>query len=268
MVDLSHIVNACYTPLMAYFFLDDSKHHGRGFSLSAFAICETDPQHELTSLFVEKGFDPSKFEFKSSNQMQDNSSLQELRSRLREFIRHKCRVAVCIVTGDKNIGPASLRLLENAITHDSLQGQQHEVFFDEGLFSPKSAGNKLAAELECFEQCQFHFEQDSKTVAGIQVADLAAHTSGIMLLDALGHINKKVRIQDSGYDNEIELGFEMWAGIRHAFLHANKTHPKDDFDHAIVEVEPYGLRVDESVEQAVANAARKRFGEMYIGCIH
>lgn len=254
---------------MAYFFLDDSKHHKRGFSVSAFAICEENPQDELIALFVESGFDPSSFEFKSSSSMHDNPRLRDLRLKLRAFIHHKCRVAVSVVTGDKKIGPTSLRLLKSALSHHSLHGQTHEVFFDEGLFSSRQAGEKQAAKLGSLEKCQFHFEQDSKSIAGIQVADLVAHTCGIMLLDALGYINKKVRVRGSGYDDvDIELGFEMWAGMRYAFLRVNKAYPKDDLDLATVEVEPFGLFIDESVEQVVADAARERFGEMYLGCIH
>lgn len=117
---------ACYRLLMVYFVLDDSKHHGCGFSLSAFAICEADPQNELNSLFTESGFDPSKFKFKSSNRMKDNPSLQELRSKLRVFIQHRCRVAVCVVKGDENIDPASLRLLQGALTRANCKvSRQH-----------------------------------------------------------------------------------------------------------------------------------------------
>lgn len=255
---------------MAYFYLDDTKHHAWGFSLAAFAICETDPQVELTTLLVKNGFEPSHYEFKSSTRMKGNPKLQSLRDDLRRFIRSESKVAVCIVKGDKNIGPASLRLLKEALTHRRFKGQRHDVFFDEGLFPSRLAAEKNANEIVGLEKCTFHFEQDSKSIAGIQVADLVAHTCGIMLLDALGHIDKKVRIKNSGYpeDDEIDLGFELWASLRYEFLSENKTDFKDEFDMAVVVVQPYGLFIHDSVTDTVAEAARKRFGEMYLGCIH
>lgn len=86
-----------------------------------------------------------------------------------------------------------------------------------------------------------------------------------MLLDELGHINKKVKIQNSGYEEEeIALGFELWASVRYCFL----STPASDPELPIAEVEPYGLFIDEGVGQTVARAARSRFGKMYLGCIH
>ncbi len=69
-----------------------------------------------------------------------------------------------------------------------------------------------------------------------------------MLLETLGHISKKIVVHapdDSVYDGlEIELGFEMWAGIRYAFLSQNKPSPKDNFELANVDVYPWGLFID------------------------
>jgi len=74
---------------MAYFHLDDSKHHPHGFSLAAFAICEEDPHEALEALFVKSGFDLSNYEYKSSTTMHDNPSLQRLRDAMRGFVRSK-----------------------------------------------------------------------------------------------------------------------------------------------------------------------------------
>jgi hypothetical protein len=107
---------------------------------------------------------------------------------------------------------------------------------------------------------------------GIQLADIVAHTCSTMLLETLGHITKKVVLNtpgDSLYDGlEVELGFEMWAGIRYAFLAKNKEKPKDDFDLANVDVYPRGLFIDESASEQISTAAMERFGENYLGCIH
>lgn len=259
-----------YTLSMAFLYLDDSKHHAHGFSLAAFAICDEDPHEELETLFVKCGFDLSSYEYKSSKTMRGNPSLQRLRHALRGFVRSKCQIAVCVVDGDKQIGPASLELLKKAILHPKLRDQHHQVFFDEGLFSSEGTARSIAAEICGFDDCTIHFEQDSQRVPGIQVADLIAHTCGTMLLDALGEINKIVKVPNSGYDDdvEIDLGFEMWAGIRYAFLSVGNGADIDDEDFAVVLVEPHGLYIDPSASPEVTVAARKRFGSMYLGCIH
>lgn len=257
---------------MAYFYLDDSKHHNFGFSLAAFVICDSNPTDEVSSIFRNHGFDPDVFEFKSSAKMSDDATLQRLREALKAFIGINCKIAVCVVDGDKRLGPAALKLLKTALTHPQLNDREHQVFFDEGLFRSTKVAATLVEGVEALDNCEFHFEQDSRSIIGIQLADIVAHTCSMMLLETLGHIKKKIVAQapgDSVYDGlEIELGFEMWAGIRYAFLSQNKPNPKDVFQIANVDVYPWGLFVDESVDERVASAAKNRFGENYLGCIH
>ncbi|MBS0126292.1 DUF3800 domain-containing protein [Thetidibacter halocola] len=257
---------------MAYLYLDDSKHHQFGFSLAAFVICDDDPTEEIAKILNRHGFDPSSFEYKSSAKMKGDDRLQALRSALKLYIGRKCKIAICVVDGDKNLGLAALKLLSTALDHPDLTEQRHQVFFDEGLFSSKKAAYELAGSDVALACCEFHFEQDSRHLLGIQLADIVAHTCSTMLLEKLGHVTKKIVFNnpmDSVYHGlEIELGFEMWAGIRYAFLSQNKANPKDDFDLANVDVYPWGLFVDESVGETISIAAMERFGENYLGCIH
>ena len=87
---------------MAILFLDDSKHHRFGFSLAAFVICDVDPADEVSSIFLNYGYNPTSFEFKSSANMKGESNLQNLRKALRLFIARKCKIAVCVVDDDKS----------------------------------------------------------------------------------------------------------------------------------------------------------------------
>lgn len=253
---------------MAFLYLDDSKHHRFGFSLAAFVICESDPTEHITSVFQKLGYDPEAFEYKSSSKMANNESLRALRSSLKSFIGRRCKIAVCVVDGDKRLGPAALELLKTSLSHSHLKGQSHELFFDEGLFQSSKSASHLVEGDPRFRLCKFHFEQDSRKHLGIQLADIVAHTCSTMLLETLGHITKKVVLNmpgDSVYDGlEVELGFEMWAGIRYAFLSNNKPNPKDDFDLANVDVYPWGLFIDEGVDQRIYNSAMERFGENYV----
>lgn len=257
---------------MAYLFLDDSKHHRSGFSLAAFVICDADPSERVSAIFRDLGYDPENFEYKSSAKMLGDSRLQALRNALKTFVGQECRIAVCVVDGDKRLGPAALELLGTALSHPTLEGQPHKVVFDEGLFQSSEAAADLVSKNASLRHCEFHFEQDSKSHLGIQLADIVAHTCSIMLLETLGHMTKKVildRPGDSVYDGlEVELGFEMWAGIRYAFLAKNRQNPNDEFDFANVDVYPWGLFIDESVGEKVCIAAMERFGKNYLGCIH
>jgi hypothetical protein len=257
---------------MAYLYLDDSKHHLSGFSLAAFVICDGDPTEDISSIFRRNRFDPSSFEYKSSAKMKGDVGLQALRRDLKTYIGRRCKISICVVDGDKKLGPAALKLLSNALDHPHLARQQHQVFFDEGLFRSTKAAAELAGGDGSLARCKFHFEQDSRSVLGIQLADIVAHTCSTMLLETLGHVTKKIVVdepRDSVYHGmEIGLGFEMWAGIRYAFLSQNKTNPKDDFDLANVDVFPWGLFIDESVSEKIATTAMERFGENYLGCIH
>lgn len=255
---------------MAFMYFDDSKHHSWGFSLGTFVICEHEPTSDLARILKKCEFDLKGFEFKSSSPMKDSPGLQILRDELRSFIQWKCKVAVCVVDGDKNLGPAGLKLLKRALPHKMFNGQSHQVFFDQGLFSSNKAAVKTSQNIGEFEGCELHFEQDSKSIIGVQLADLVAHTCSTMLLDSLGKKMKLVKLENSGYDDdvEIDLGFELWAGLRYAFLSTPKTDIKDDFDQATVDVSSYGLFIDDSAGTEVAAAAFMRFSEMYLGCIH
>lgn len=128
---------------MAFLYLDDSKHHRFGFSLAAFVICDIDPTEEVSSIFGDYGYDPASFEFKSSAKMNGDSNLQSLRAALKFFIARNCKIAVCVVDGDKKLGSAALELLRCALTHPRLNGLQHEVFFDEGLFPSMKAAEAV-----------------------------------------------------------------------------------------------------------------------------
>ena len=255
---------------MSYAYFDDSKHHPWGFSLGALVFCDSDPTQEIARIIRRNGFDPDNFEFKSSCPMAGNNSLQSIRSELMELIRSNCRIAICVVDGDKNIGPAGLRLLQHAISHKTLVSREHVVHFDEGLFSSSRAAFQIASEIGGLGSSTLLFEQNSKEVLGIQLADLCAHTCSTMLLGALGKEMKAINVEDSGYDGELDipLDFELWAGIRYALLDSPNPNPQDLMDHAFVDLARHGLLIDESVSDTVGTAATERFATIYLGCIH
>ena len=260
----------------SFMYFDDSKHPTRGFSLGALVICKQDPQEELTSAIRDSGFDPEKFEFKSSLPMRDNNSLQRLRYSFEAFMSLNCKIAICVVKEERDLGFAGLCLLKKALRHEELLDGEHEIFFDEGLFTSKkdiTTATRFVKDESAIQKCQLHLEQDSKSVRGIQVADLVAHRCSTMLSEKLGFVNKIVKVDHVGWPNvkEIPLGFEMWAGFgfRNLFL---GERMEDSFSEGpnflMYNVEPFGLFIHESLEQEVADAAHERFAKMYFGCIH
>ena len=261
---------------MAYFYLDDSKRHTYGFSLAAFVICKKDPTSEVRRIFNTHGFDPDVFEFKSSILgMKEKDSLRRLRDALTDYIGRNCQISVCVVNGDKRLGPAALMLLSASLKHPRLADRQHRIFFDQGLFSSKKRAMLIARSDASLSNCDFAFEQDSRSLLGIQLADLVAYTCSTMLRETLSPNPKQVTLNcpdDSEHHNlEVPLVFELWAGIRHSFLSiVRPVHPdhSDHSDFGTADVHPWGLFVDESVNTKVASAAMERFGTNYLGCIH
>lgn len=123
--------------------------------------------------------------------------------------------------------------------------------------------------------CEVHQSQDSKLIGGIQLADLAAHLLGGMLLEELGLITKLVSVgENSGYapDLETELGFALWASLRYQFFKAPQPNlgadPDDRVGDLTFDVENYGLYISEDCPEKLKQAALQRFGTCYLGCIH
>ena len=84
-----------------------------------------------------------------------------------------------------------------------------------------------------------------------------------MLLETLGQVTKRVVLNapgDSVCDGlQVRLGLEMWAGVRYAFWTNKKLNPRGDFDQAKVDVYPWGLFIDESINEQVYNGAMEQW---------
>lgn len=259
---------------MGFLFFDDSKHPTRGFSLGAFVYCEKDPTRAIHDALVRQGLSPNTNEYKSSAHIGRNPKQALLRDDLRDIMQKRCDIGIVVIPNKDDLGFQALHLLKKMLRHRKLMSDQHRIFFDQGMFSSAERAATLTRKLGKFENCNFYFEQDSKLIAGIQLADLVAHTCAVMLAEALGLIRKTVKAgENSGYDPDmdIELGFELWAGIRYNFLSAPPPDPDDwaeDEIQPIANVQPYGLHISDSAGCDLRDAAVGRFGSMYLGCIH
>ena len=259
---------------MGYLYFDDSKHPQCGFALGVFVFSDDDLTELINRELCQSGLKPGEDEFKSSAPMNENPHLAELRERLRVLLWKHCHLGVVVVPNDHELGSESLMLLQKMIQHPRLLDAEHDVYFDQGLFSSKNKARTLAKAIDGLDSHRLHFERDSKLIAGIQLADLAAHTCAVMLLETLGYITKTVKAgEGSGYepDLDIALGFELWAGIRHHFLSEPPPHPdewNEDELQPMASVAPFGFHVASNADDTLRDAATERFGTMYWGCIH
>jgi hypothetical protein len=254
---------------MGYFFVDDSKHPAAGFCLSTFVFSASDPQIELEKLLIKNGLTPGNDEFKSSIRMDQNSPNIPLRDDLKAFLR-TCKVGVAISKTSEELYEDSALLLEKILSHPDIPAGEHQVFVDRGIF-PTRREQVVIESIKGARNCQFHFEQDSKRVCGIQLADLAAHICGIMMKDSLGLIKKMVKAgENSGYDpdSDMELGFEMYATIRYSFIGEFAPYDENARLQPILILDEYGVVISPKLEDEVQLAAKERFSSVYLGCIH
>ena len=123
------------------------------------------------------------------------------------------------------------------------------------------------------EQNEFHLEQNSKAVKGIQIADLCSHCLTTMLRESMGDLRKTVTIPEyPGYDSkDVDIGYQIWASIRYSFLADRKKQYIDRASQLInrtYNVEPFGLFISDYCSDELTAIARGRFGTVYLGCIH
>jgi hypothetical protein len=251
---------------MGFIFFDDSKHPEAGFCLGALVYLNEDPSEQIDDVLRQQGLVPGVDEFKSRLPKSGSKSQIAIREDLRDMLALTASIGVAVVPTAAELGAAGLALLEQMLQHPMLQGAGHVVAFDQGLF-PSVPARSYAQSIGSLSSCTFHFEQDSRTVRGIQLADLAAHTCAVMLKDALGLVTKMVKLGHAeGYDEgtEFKLGWDLWAGIRYGFLHGEAL---DSADPAIVDSRP-GLYVSPTAGERLRTAAFERFGSLYLGCIH
>ena len=257
---------------MAFFFFDESIHPDAGFALGAFVCFEDDPTELIASCLTRAGLRPAVDEYKSGARMDRYPAQARAREELRGAVE-RCKIGVVVTPAAHraDMGRQALSGLKKFVDANQLTGEHH-VFLDEGLVPNRAAAESLADGFG-LRSCVLHVEQDSVVVLGIQVADLVAHTCSTMLKAQMGLVTKQVKAgENSGYDpnDDMDLSFMLWAGLRWQFFAAPPVPPeqwKDEFDWQ-VDVESRGLFVAESCGTVLREAALERFGRMYLGCIH
>lgn len=257
---------------MGHFYFDESIQEKAGFIIGAFVYSNGDLTPPVYAALTEAGLKPGVDEFKSGARMVTNPAQDMVRKLLRSILQHLHVGLVVIPSSCRDtLGTEAITGLDKIIRANALTNGAHHVFIDEGIEVDQALLD--AFHINIGVHCKFNLNQDSKQIGGIQMADLAAHSMGVMLLEHLGHLKKMVKAgENSGYDPDLdmELGFELWASLRYAFFKAPQPipGPEDPLGDLMFDVTNYGLYIAPTCDDALQKAASERFGECYLGCIH
>jgi hypothetical protein len=205
---------------MGYFYFDETIQEKGQFIIGAFVYSDNDLTPMVYNAIEQTGLKPGIDEFKSSARMSERSEQIYLRDKLISLLcTIKIGMVLIPINQRRELGSVALWGLSKIVHSNNLDRHSHFVYFDEGITLNDEAQhaflNRSNAAFKLF------VGQDSKVVGGIQLADYVAHTLGIILLEQLGLITKKVSAGDnSGYDPDlqIEFGFELWATLRYSFF--------------------------------------------------
>lgn len=256
---------------LGFLYFDESIHNRADFILGSYVYSERDVSPLVNDCLVSLGLKPGQDEFKSSSRMIENEKQRKLRGLLKRLLGNvKLGLVVIPSTERENLGMEALKGLRKISYANGLTEKHLEVYFDKGIVFKN--WEKIVRELSLEKFCKFNFNQDSRKVGGIQLADLVAHTLSIMLLETLGLISKKVKAgKNSGYDPDldIELGFELWSCVRYNFF----TQDQINLNAGLIEgftldTASYAVHIAPSCSNVLNQAVKKRFGSTYIGCIH
>lgn len=259
---------------MGHFYFDETIQERGGFIIGAFVYSPNDATPKVYSAIKQVGLRPGVDEFKSGTRMDRNPRQKELRGHFKEILANTRIGVVVVPTAERaSLGHEAMLGLRKILSANHLAHESHSVFLDEEITVGRTPYKELLGESGAL--CEVHESQDSKLIGGIQLADLAAHCLGGMLLEHLDLVTKFVRAgENSGYepDLQIELGLELWASLRYQFFKAPCPNPgailDDPAGDLIFDVENYGLHIADSCPQFLKKAALGRFGSCYLGCIH
>lgn len=239
----------------------DESIHNRGNFIVLAAVSATPEHIQLAKeALTECGFTPGKDEFKSSITMSGNENAQRLREAFRGVIsRCKVGIAICATNERDSLMALAATLAQKMAANASDEGGT--IYLDGGM---KRQPVKLPAGFDMVSGC------DSRSIIGIQLADCCAHAVATILLDEMGIAKKTMAASDLYQDDregDIALGWFLWATMRYALASGTPLSPDDPFFEDSRHL-PFGLELSPGCDRRVAEAVTKRFGTVWMGCIH
>jgi len=273
-------------------YVDESIHENLGFTIIAFVAAEHDLKKDIKKALIDLDYVPGKDEFKSSTRMINNPRMQILRMKYFNIVRSKSKIAVLVTSSHdrKILGHEILNSLANIIRKNGLKAHGLHVLFDTGLCNISKIDQQAAVLKQDVKGIRLKFNQDSKSVLGIQLADAVAHTIAQILKEQITGKSKKILLGETyGYDNqtEFELGWALLMSLRYSFFvrrvfYKNKHRTVDarteplfiDEDEDIVEFVQHpdlfgwGIFVSNNCTNKIKLAVNKVFDKIWLGCIH
>ena len=259
---------------MGFFYFDESIHERAAFILGAFVYSETDLSGAVADALSAVGLRPGADEFKSGGRDANRQRRLELRHLLRMEMQGT-RIGMVVTSSQerRRLGNEALIALRRTVEVNEI-GSGHVVYIDEGVNFEGRRDAVAAFEAATASSC--HLDQDSRTVGGLQVADLAAHSLATMVLETMGLVSKKVRSGGYlGYDDDdldVSIGFELWVTTRRCLFHRHFVTEERLERHEIAamsaDTATYALHISSGCPLDVRKAAHARLGSMYMGCIY
>lgn len=248
-----------------YCFIDESIHRNFDFALATLVYCTNDPDREISRALWEHRFDPEKDEYKSSVYKNGNRRLQLLEEDIENIFGSTHAISFIIVGYDwrDTLDVEILNALQKEAKKKRFVPKNLQVFVDQGILKNRS---KIKGNYGSLNSGQIHWEQDSKRVRGIQLADFAADRVSKIFIQELSS-QKKLKLGSRyGYNPpvEAELGWIFRTSLRWNFF----------------SIPPHSKRLSEEgthlwdgvylshLDPRLKKAASKAFRYIYLGCVH
>lgn len=272
-------------------FVDESINSPHGFIASALVFDYASSESSVRAALKAVGLVPGRDEFKSGRRMDTDAVMRELRDRLLTIAGSpgvKLAVVSTPVSERAALGSAILSQLALILRRNGVDPACVDIYFDEGFFPRTERAQQIAAEARDFDAMRFHFEQDSRAVLGLQLADAVAHTVGQVLRQELSPARKEIRLgEGDGYPEgtPADLAFVLLKGLRQTLFHRPavpegkehlvdlRTEPKiirDDEDPVTSGERPdllgWGVFVASSLAADLQRVIEDTFRQIFLGC--
>jgi len=254
-------------------YVDESVHDCLGFIVTAFIFANNDLTASVANELQAIGLIPRHDEFKSSALMSTNSHLRDLREKL-IGIASKVRIGALVSAAKSRraLGRTALWALGRILERNGCPTTSIHVYMDQGMFSSSADASAHLSNLALPGNLLFHFEQDSRAVLGLQVADAVAHTLSQILREALGDLVKTVVIGDEGgYNPPIEppLGWDLKTWLRYSFFHSPVEFAGREPEEALnTDLLGWGVIMTDDLDPNIQSAVNAALGKLWLGCIH
>lgn len=242
-------------------FVDDSQHKEYGFTVLAYLIeCNSDHTYLNDILAVAK-----LPEYHSYLKFDRSKELQSIRSKLTSYINFNCRWGILIAPFEEvqNFGVRTDLITAACKNYFRTNCR---IYLDLGLKVSRNCGDSNSTREECvIEGC------DSRSVLGIQLADIVANNASLRMKERLGGRVKMLTYgQEAGFDPPIttNLGYELWASLRYSMMKDPITISNDEEIELTRNTLGYGLILSSNCNDQIKSAATSEFGQCYVGCIH